>query len=140
MPSNGLENPAGPRPVYTERSECAPSPAEGLVPSRAEGSPLSALALRHPEGRPFRPEACPACPEGSRGKPSRRGSQAIGTRTPCLLPKRPALPKLNANRGMRLLAIALTRCKQRPTALPNRGEIQMVKAASPRHSLEEWRA
>jgi hypothetical protein len=38
----------------------------------------------------------------------------------------PGLPKLNANRHTNLLAIALTRCKQRPTTLSNRHKIQFA--------------
>jgi hypothetical protein len=61
--------------------------------------------------------------------------------------KRPGLPKLNANRGMKLLAIALTHWKQRTATLSNRGEMRvvqpvrhMVKPASLPRSLEESRA
>ena len=42
-------------------------------------------------------------------------------------PPHPVLPKLIANRGTNLLAIALTHCKQRPTTLSNRGEMRVVE-------------
>ncbi len=102
MRSNSIENPARPRlalPACTERSERAPSAAEG---SGARFLP----ALSAVEGR------------------SERTRRAEGPRP------HPALPKLNANRNTNLLAIALTRWKQRVTTLSNRHKIQFVKSAS----------
>ena len=134
MRSNSIENPARPRPAplaCTERSERARlvlSEVEEPALSRAKGSPAEGLAL-------------PACTERSeRALSGVERSAAVGSGACFLHPERtcraegpqphPTLPKLNANRHTNLLAIVLTRWKQRATTLSNRHKIQLVKSAS----------
>jgi hypothetical protein len=118
MPSNALGNSPRPKPACTacpegsrrERSECALSPSTALRINSAEGPALPALS--GVEGR----ETKGRFPKGSLACPFPHESPIL-TRSPLLI----------ANRGYAELEIVLSPCKQRTTALSNRGGMRVVQ-------------
>jgi hypothetical protein len=157
MPSSGLENPArDPSPALSHSTEFTPLALSKVEGSEAEGNALEG----RPRGfcgsekapfliatRAYSRAELTGCKHRVVDFPNRHkihfllllhpGGDGVGTRMPsdeCRAPGKflphLALPKLNANRGTKLLAIALTRWKQRATTLSNRGKIHFVKSAS----------
>jgi hypothetical protein len=111
MPSNGLENSARPKLALS----LPKGPSECI---RGAGVPANMVPV---------PRGIPVILTGT----GMLGEMPVPPRIPCetgtgIPPSHPALPKLNANRHTNLLAIALTRWKQRLTTLSNRHKIHFA--------------